>query len=49
MQTNQNLGIDPEDLGDVLVMLEKSFDFKFKDNELAHVKNYGELCGGRFK
>jgi hypothetical protein len=44
MQTNQNLGIDPEELGDVLVMLEKSFDFKFKNNELAHVKTYGELC-----
>jgi hypothetical protein len=44
MQTHQNFGIDPEELGDVLVMLEKSFDFKLKNNELAHVKTYGELC-----
>ena len=44
MQTTQDLGIDPEDLGDVLLMIEKSFGFKFRGNELRHVKTYGDLC-----
>jgi hypothetical protein len=44
MQTTQDLGIDPEDLGDVLLIIEKSFGFKFQDNELKHVKTYGDLC-----
>jgi hypothetical protein len=36
--------IDPEDVGDVLQRIEKSFGFKFGDTELKDVKTFGELC-----
>jgi acyl carrier protein len=36
--------IDPEDISDVLVNVEKSFGFKFGDTELKDVKTFGELC-----
>jgi len=36
--------IDPEDLSDVLVKVEKSFGFKFGGTELNDVKTFGELC-----
>ncbi len=36
--------IDSEDISDVLVKLEKSFNFKFGKNELENVSNFGELC-----
>lgn len=36
--------IDPEDVGDVLRKVEKSFGFKFGDTELKDVKTFGELC-----
>ena len=36
--------IDPEDVGDVLKKVEKSFGFKFGDTELKDVKTFGELC-----
>lgn len=36
--------IDPEDIGDVLLKVEKSFGFKFGDTELKDVKTFGELC-----
>ena len=36
--------IDPEDISDVLVKIEKSFGFKFGDTELKNVKTFGELC-----
>lgn len=36
--------IDPEDISDVLVKVEKSFGFKFGDTELKDVKTFGELC-----
>lgn len=36
--------IDPEDVGDVLLKVEKSFGFKFGDTELKDVKTFGELC-----
>ena len=36
--------IDPEDIEDLLVKVEDSFDIKFADNELAHVKTFGEMC-----
>ncbi|WP_153797154.1 hypothetical protein [Foetidibacter luteolus] len=35
---------DPEDIGDVLRIIEKSFDIKFHHNDFAQVKTYGELC-----
>lgn len=36
--------IDPEDVGDLLQKVEKSFGFKFGDTELKDVKTFGELC-----
>lgn len=36
--------IDPEDIQDVLVKIERSFGFRFAENELAHVSTFGELC-----
>jgi len=36
--------IDPEDIGDVLAKIEKSFGFRFARNELADTKTFGELC-----
>jgi len=36
--------IDSEDAGDLLVKIEKSFDIKFGDTELMHIKTLGEFC-----
>lgn len=36
--------IDPEDISDTLVKIEKSFGFKFSKDELANIKTFGELC-----
>lgn len=36
--------IDPEDISDVLVKVENSFDFKFCETELNEVETFGELC-----
>jgi hypothetical protein len=36
--------IDPDDISDVLVKVEKSFGFKFGKYELADTKTFGELC-----
>lgn len=36
--------IDPEDVGDVLLKVEKSFGFKFGETELKDLKTFGELC-----
>jgi len=36
--------IDSEDASDLLVKIEKSFDIKFGDTELMHIKTLGELC-----
>ena len=36
--------IAPEDIEDLLVRVEDSFDIKFVDNELAHVQTFGEMC-----
>ncbi len=38
------LKIDSEDLEDMLLKIEDSFDIRFEANELAHVKTYGEFC-----
>jgi acyl carrier protein len=35
--------VDPDDISDVLVKVEKSFDFKFGHTELKDVKTFGEL------
>jgi len=36
--------IDPDDISDLLVKVEKSFDIKFGDTELMHISTFGELC-----
>ena len=36
--------IDPEDIEDLLVKVETSFDIKFGEGELAHIKTFGQLC-----
>lgn len=36
--------IDPEDLNDLLVKVEKSFDIQFLDNELSVNMTFGEFC-----
>ena len=36
--------IDSEDIGDLLVKVETSFDIKFVGDELAHITTFGQLC-----
>jgi acyl carrier protein len=36
--------IDPEDIEDLLVKVESSFNVKFVGDELVHITNFGELC-----
>jgi hypothetical protein len=36
--------IDPEDVGDVLLKIERSFNIRFTDEDLTHVKTFGALC-----
>ena len=36
--------IDPEDVEDLLLKVEKSFNIKFVEHELAHIKTFGEMC-----
>jgi hypothetical protein len=43
-ETIELKNIDPEDISDVLLKIEKSFDFKFGNNELKDIKTFGELC-----
>jgi hypothetical protein len=33
----------PEDIEDVLIMIEKSYDIKFETNELVYIKTFGQL------
>ncbi|MEO7213236.1 hypothetical protein [Mucilaginibacter sp.] len=35
---------DAEDIGDVLLKIEKSFDIAFADNDLKEAKTFGALC-----
>lgn len=35
---------DPDDIDDVLLKVEASFDIKFESDELAHIRTFGELC-----
>ena len=43
MKTTEFTKTDSEEIGDVLLILEKSLDIKFDDYELIDVKTYGEL------
>ena len=36
--------IDPEDFGDTLLKLEKSFGVKFADNSMKDAKTFGNIC-----
>ena len=36
--------IDPEDIDELLLQVEKSFDIKFVNYEFSHVTTFGELC-----
>lgn len=36
--------IDPEDFGDTLLKLEKSFGVKFADNSMKDAKTFGDIC-----
>ena len=36
--------VDPDDISDVLIKVEKSFKIKFGSNELKDVNTFGELC-----
>lgn len=42
--TYELCNVDPEDIFDVLVKIEKSFGFKFGKTELKDTKTFGELC-----
>ncbi len=42
--TYELYNVDPDDISDVLVKVEKSFDFKFSGTELKDIKTFGELC-----
>lgn len=42
--TYELCNVDPDDITDVLVKVQKSFGFKFGDTELKDVKTFGELC-----
>lgn len=44
MKSYQLENIDPEDIGDLLVKVENSFNITFADNELSHITTFGELC-----
>ncbi|MFD1772129.1 acyl carrier protein [Sphingobacterium suaedae] len=36
--------IDPDDINDLLIQIEKSFGIEFGDSELFYISTFGELC-----
>lgn len=45
MTTEYNLkNIDPDDIDDLLLKVENSFDIKFVGDELVHITTFGQLC-----
>ncbi len=42
-QTDNQFKAEPEDIEDVLKIIEKSYDIRFESNELGHIKTFGEL------
>ena len=44
MMNNELKNIDPLDISELLVIVEKSFDIKFGITELEYVETFGELC-----
>jgi acyl carrier protein len=39
----KHLGSVPEDIEDVLKLIEKSYDIRFQENELGHIRTFGQL------
>src|SRR5689334_19752693 len=39
----KHIGSVPEDIEDVLKLIEKSYDIRFQDNELGHIRTFGQL------
>jgi len=39
----KHLGSLPDDIEDVLKLVEKSYNLRFETNELAHIRTFGEL------
>jgi hypothetical protein len=46
MTTKEDIYLDavPEDIEDILEVIEESFNIKFSDGELKHIRTFGELC-----
>lgn len=44
MKDNTLKHTDPEDIEDLLVQVETSFDIRFVQNELMHINTFGQLC-----
>ena len=44
LDNNKLDNIDPEDYGDTLLKLEKSFGAKFADNSFKDAKTFGDIC-----
>ena len=44
LDTYELCNVDPDDISDVLVKVEKSFGFRFGKTELKDTKTFGELC-----
>lgn len=44
LDTFELSNVDPDEISNVLLKVEKSFDFKFGKTELKDVKTFGELC-----
>ena len=39
----KHIGSVPEDIEDVLKLIERSYDIRFQDNELGHIRTFGQL------
>lgn len=44
MEYDELINTDPDDISDVLIKVERSFNIKFAENELQHITTFGELC-----
>ena len=44
LENNKLDNIDPEDFGDTLLKLEKSFGLKFAENSMKDAKTFGDIC-----
>lgn len=41
----QHIDADVQDIKNVLKTIEKSYGIRFENNELSHIRTFGELCG----